>query len=142
MVLRLRREAPAWDKAKCLGTAPVKQPNESEVYDPWFDEDDPSPVLDICNGDDGQGVCPLRETCLSFALFNNEKNGVWGGMSESDRKITRKIWRWNSRMTAPHPEWTWRSHDDLQRLLDISIASGKIDQRQLEQEDDGDEDGD
>ena len=139
MVLKLRREAPDWEQARCLGTAPIRQPGESEVYDPWFDEEDPSPVLDICNGEDGGGICPIREACLHFSLFNNEKSGVWGGMTEGDRKVTRKIWRWNARMTEPHSEWKWRSHEELQRILDINIQSGKIKREQLEMDDNEEE---
>lgn len=107
IVLKLRREAPDWGKAKCLDTAPIRAPGESEVYDPWFDEDDPGPVMDICNGGDGYGVCPLREDCLIFALTNNEKYGVWGGTTEQDRKAIRKKWRWRPGSSDPRPEWRW-----------------------------------
>lgn len=136
MVLHLRGQAPNWENANCLGTAPRRQPGEEEVYDPWFDEEDPYPALAICNGEDGRPVCPIRQKCLEFALYNNEKYGVWGGMSEADRKIMRKIWRWNSRLNGPRPEWVWMSHEDLQVALQEHVRAGKLSRLELEEDDD------
>ena len=125
MVLRLRGDAPDWSNAKCLGTAPHREPGESEVYDPWFDEEDPSPVLAICNGTEDGVVCPMRQKCLEFATFNNEKYGVWGGMPEEDRRTMRRLWRWSSKMETAHPEWKWRSSAELQALMDERTREGK-----------------
>lgn len=119
-----------------MGTAPLREPGEEEVYDPWFDEEDPGPVLSVCNGEDGYPVCPLRQQCLEFALYNNEKFGVWGGMTEADRKTMRKIWRWNSRLLGPREEWVWMSHEDLQEALAQNVASGKVTKAELETDDD------
>lgn len=33
--------------------------------------------------------CPVREECLEYALANNEKHGVWGGLSERQRRTLR-----------------------------------------------------
>jgi len=34
--------------------------------------------------------CPVREKCLSYALRNDERHGVWGGKSERERsKLSR-----------------------------------------------------
>ena len=135
MVLHLRGNAPDWEGANCLGTAPKRLPGDDDVYDPWFDEESPGPVLDVCNGGDGWPVCPLRQACLEFALYNNEKYGVWGGMTEQDRKVMRRIWRWNSGLSGPRPEWQWMSHQDLYRALQEHIQSGRI-SRELEEDDD------
>lgn len=137
MVLHLRGNAPDWTDANCLGSAPIREPGEEEVYDPWFDEDDPGPVLSICNGDDGP-VCPIRQQCLEFALFNNEKYGVWGGMSEADRKAMRRIWRWNSHLDGPREEWVWMSHEDVQAALQEHIQAGRISRLELEEDEDDD----
>lgn len=39
---------------------------------------------EICRG------CSVREECLDYALRNNEKFGVWGGMSERERRSIRR----------------------------------------------------
>lgn len=48
----------------------------------------------LCNGVPGSGIdgyggrppCPCRFSCLLDALENNERFGVWGGMSERERR--------------------------------------------------------
>lgn len=36
-------------------------------------------------------VCPVREECLEWALENDERFGIWGGMSERERRRMRRI---------------------------------------------------
>ncbi len=31
-------------------------------------------------------ICPVREECLDHALETNERFGVWGGMTDKERK--------------------------------------------------------
>jgi WhiB family transcriptional regulator, redox-sensing transcriptional regulator len=35
-------------------------------------------------------LCPVENSCLEFALRNNENFGVWGGCSEREREVLRK----------------------------------------------------
>ena len=35
-------------------------------------------------------VCPVRESCLMFALSNREEQGVWGGLTETERRRVRR----------------------------------------------------
>ena len=36
--------------------------------------------------------CPVRAECLTWALTNNERFGVWGGLSERERrKVTHHV---------------------------------------------------
>jgi WhiB family redox-sensing transcriptional regulator len=30
--------------------------------------------------------CPVRQPCLDYALERRDQHGIWGGMSESERK--------------------------------------------------------
>ena len=31
-------------------------------------------------------ACPVRQACLEFALASRERDGVWGGATEKDRR--------------------------------------------------------
>ncbi|MFJ5557426.1 WhiB family transcriptional regulator [Streptomyces sp. NPDC093250] len=39
------------------------------------------------------GLCPIRATCLEYALTNDMRFGVWGGMSEKERMELRRTGR-------------------------------------------------
>lgn len=34
--------------------------------------------------------CPVRETCLEYALARDEPFGIWGGMSERERRREKR----------------------------------------------------
>jgi WhiB family redox-sensing transcriptional regulator len=34
--------------------------------------------------------CPVRDDCLQFALTNREDFGVWGGLSEAERRALKR----------------------------------------------------
>jgi WhiB family transcriptional regulator, redox-sensing transcriptional regulator len=36
------------------------------------------------------GLCPIRTACLEYALGNDERFGVWGGLSEKERLQIRR----------------------------------------------------
>ncbi|PGH48027.1 MULTISPECIES: WhiB family transcriptional regulator [Streptomyces] len=36
------------------------------------------------------GACPERAECLAYALEHDERFGVWGGLSEGERRRLRK----------------------------------------------------
>lgn len=38
----------------------------------------------VCN------ECPVREACLDYAMENDERFGIWGGLSERERRRLRK----------------------------------------------------
>ena len=68
---------PDWhDQANCLGVDP----------DLFFPERGASTreAKEVCRG------CVVREDCLEFALQNGEKFGIWGGLSERERRRIRR----------------------------------------------------
>ena len=64
------------DQANCLGVDP----------DLFFPERGASTreAKEVCRG------CVVREECLEFALQNGEKFGIWGGLSERERRRIRR----------------------------------------------------
>ncbi|GGQ86950.1 transcriptional regulator WhiB [Streptomyces ruber] len=36
------------------------------------------------------GMCAMRSACLEYALANDERFGVWGGLSEKERLRLRR----------------------------------------------------
>jgi hypothetical protein len=115
MVLRLRVPAPGnWGGAKCLGK--VNKDKQGKVADPWFEEEDQPEAVAFCNGTTDGVVCPIRHDCLIFALANNEKSGVWGGMGERDRKALRKLFPWKARQ-AHNENWQWHPPGEAVSML-------------------------
>ena len=125
--MRLRTEAPDWFnednpelEAKCVSFPGTR------AYDPWFgteedltdedsDEDDDviytilqemEEAKKICKGTDDNRPCPLLSQCLEFAVVNNERFGVWGGMTPDERHSLRKKRRadWQAQQDGVQPE--------------------------------------
>jgi WhiB family redox-sensing transcriptional regulator len=70
-------EVPAWQRsANCLGVDP----------DLFFPERGGSTreAKEVCRG------CVVRQECLQYALDNSEKFGIWGGLSERERRRLRR----------------------------------------------------
>jgi WhiB family redox-sensing transcriptional regulator len=58
--------------AACRGVDP-------EVFYPASEEES-GPAKVVC------GRCPVRQPCLEFALASREREGVWGGATERERR--------------------------------------------------------
>ena len=59
-------------RAACRGIDP-------NVFYPASD-DEADEAKSIC------ADCPVREACLEYALANRERDGVWGGATERERR--------------------------------------------------------
>ncbi len=116
MVMKLRTMSPQWFSEDPHKTAKCVNFPATAEYDPWFGELDDSDIDDtadiddteeakaICLGTFDNRPCPLRESCLEFALVNNERYGVWGGMSVDERAKLRKERRtWQQSEVAGAP---------------------------------------
>jgi WhiB family redox-sensing transcriptional regulator len=60
------------NRAACRGIDP-------DIFFP-VTEEDAEPAKAICD------ACPVREACLEFALAAREREGVWGGCTERERR--------------------------------------------------------
>ena len=65
-----------WDYANCLGVAPALFFPERGART--------KEAKEVCRG------CIVREDCLEYALSHGEKFGIWGGMSERERRRLRR----------------------------------------------------
>lgn len=61
-------------KAACTGLDP------DIFYPPTEDDLDAEPAKVVCS------TCDVREACLEFALAVREKDGIWGGATERERR--------------------------------------------------------
>lgn len=62
----------------------------------FFPEEDESPeaALEYC------ARCPVREECLEFALVTRQDEGVWGGLTGTERRRLRRRRREAARRAA------------------------------------------
>lgn len=76
-------DAPDFSGALCAQTDP----------DAFFPEKGGSSreVKRICNGGPDREPCPVLDACLEYALVNDERFGVWGGKSETERRPLRRL---------------------------------------------------
>ena len=67
----------AWQaRANCIGVDP-------ELFFPERGSSTRE-AKEVCRG------CVVRVECLEFAIANSEKFGIWGGMSERERRRVRR----------------------------------------------------
>lgn len=92
--MKLRSMAPQWFHDDPTKTAKCALFPATREYDPWYgdteDEDESEEAKAICNGTFDGTPCPLLALCLEFAMVNNERYGVWGGMRPDERADLRK----------------------------------------------------
>ncbi|MDZ7733999.1 MAG: WhiB family transcriptional regulator [Acidimicrobiia bacterium] len=69
----MKAPKPSWlDQAACRGLDPA-------IFFPVSDEE-AGPAKAVCE------MCDVRQACLEWALARREREGVWGGASERDRR--------------------------------------------------------
>ena len=73
---QLEEERRWQERANCIGVDP----------DLFFPERGASTreAKAVCRG------CEVRDDCLEYALANGEKFGIWGGLSERERRRVRR----------------------------------------------------
>ncbi len=70
-------DRPPWQRdASCRGIDPeLMYPRRGELVDP---------ARAVCDN------CPVIDDCLEYALAGGERFGIWGGMSERERRRIRR----------------------------------------------------
>jgi WhiB family transcriptional regulator, redox-sensing transcriptional regulator len=76
----LEAEARWQDRAACKGMDPTLffGPEYAETVKEKRDREDAAKA--VCN------TCPVKQECLEYALDAREAYGIWGGMTELERK--------------------------------------------------------
>jgi WhiB family redox-sensing transcriptional regulator len=75
-IFSLPLPSPHWrDRAACIGADP-------DLFFPQRGES-AEPAREIC------ARCSVREACLDYALRNAITHGIWGGVSERERRALR-----------------------------------------------------
>ena len=73
------RFAARWrELAACRGT-------DLEVFFPGRGES-AEPARQVC------AACPVRQPCLDYAITNRIAHGIWGGLTERERRALRSRW--------------------------------------------------
>ena len=73
------RFAARWrELAACRGT-------DLEVFFPGRGET-AGPARQVC------AACPVRQACLDYAISNRITHGIWGGLTERERRALRSGW--------------------------------------------------
>ncbi len=72
-------EAAGWEElAQCRGV------EDQELFFPEHANRSPAQAKRICNR------CPVRRQCLEVALRNDEAFGIWGGLTERERRDLKR----------------------------------------------------
>jgi 3,4-dihydroxy-2-butanone 4-phosphate synthase len=125
MVRDVYSSLPEWmrdARVKCKGMIGYMYPNRpsSEV----------SLAKAVCNGLDGSPPCAMRTTCLHHAIDHSEQFGVWGGMSERDRRKIKRARKKAKTDNNPH----WQS---IYTLEDVRFPGVVVVIRRKQKGDDG-----
>lgn len=97
---------PDWSEDHPDGEAKCRKlPSPRPGRDPFFEEKSEAKAL--CNGDFDGVICPRREQCLHMSMINYESYGVWGGMTEDERRALR--------VAYPSQPYRW-THETLEEM--------------------------
>jgi len=99
---RISNQRLAWaDAGSCTNADPdlfFPQPGTDTSY-----------ARSICRG------CPVRIQCLDYALQSGQKHGIWGGMTESQRRRLRR---------RSHPSNPAAQRDDVESSESVDAFDG------------------
>jgi WhiB family transcriptional regulator, redox-sensing transcriptional regulator len=81
------QEGPGWDEGGWRARAACRD-EDPELF---FPIGSTGPVLaQIAEAKEVCARCPVREACLDFALSTGQAYGIWGGLTEDERRSLRR----------------------------------------------------
>lgn len=97
----------AYDDGWMKGAACRSVPNDDLFFVHPMTVELTRPAKEIC------AACPVRRTCLQYAIAHSIRHGIWGGRTPRERRlipggVRREIRRWwfykhpNAKMLAHH----------------------------------------
>lgn len=90
---RLAREK--WDELNdAIDEAPVRIACRETDPDSFFPEEDRERGLGYTQAKKLCATCPVQKLCLEFALVNDERIGLWGGLTPGERAKLKGRGRW------------------------------------------------
>lgn len=63
---------------------------DPEIFFPTATEVTPHGWLEVAEAQRVCDRCPVRRACLSSALESGEEFGIWGGLTEKERRALRR----------------------------------------------------
>jgi WhiB family redox-sensing transcriptional regulator len=86
-------EDPNWaDDAACKGSTELFYPERG-------DNAAVKEAKKIC------AICPIKQKCLDYALWHNERIGIWGGTTDRDRERIKQQAKHDSEPHGTHAGW-------------------------------------
>ena len=78
--------------------------------------------------------CPVASQCLAWALENGQDAGVWGGMSEDERRaLKRRNARTYAKPQVSEPDWQQRQWKGTRPLTNRQVARREEIARRLQE---------
>lgn len=117
---RAMPERPAWQAdAACAGVG-------TELFFADASGQFSAEALAVCN------TCPVRVECLDWALANGDDEGVWGGMTASQRRRLRRRRNASPKVAARRVEarrlhQQGLSQDEIARALGVGQGTISVD---------------
>lgn len=118
------------ESTKWMDDPRIKCKNNADLFFPENPSADVQKAKAICNGANDGVICPRREECRQYAIDHREAHGVWGGMSERDRRKVqkaRKVFR--SRAIYSLEDVKFPGVVQVRRRVHLVLVKSEIDAR-------------